>query len=121
VHPSAGGTGCASSTGQGNPAAGCLGAVTGFHGPLRRSLLLGAIEQRGRRVFRAKNPMPEPGREVASPRTPVTGRDTMLVRGEGGNKITQVAFLAKFSPAFGAGEQFPKTNIMEERPDEPAR
>jgi hypothetical protein len=45
----------------------------------------------------------------------------MLVRGEGGNKITQVAFLAKFSPAFGAGEQFPKKNIMEERPDEPAR
>jgi hypothetical protein len=48
------------------------------------------------------------------------GRDTMLVRAVGGNEITQVAFLAKFSPAFGAGEH-PKKNIMEERPDEPAR
>jgi hypothetical protein len=45
----------------------------------------------------------------------------MLVRAVGGNEITQVAFLAKFSPAFGAGEQFPfpKKNIRRKDPMNP--
>jgi hypothetical protein len=43
-------------------------------------------------------------------------------RGGDGNEIAQVAFLVEFSLwLFGAGEQFPTKNIVEERPDESAR
>jgi hypothetical protein len=60
---------------------------------------------------------PWPSRGVRVPLN--TCRDMMPARGGGGNEITQVAFLAEFSPGFRAVEQFRRRTLWRKDPMNP--